>query len=77
MISVRVISRTACLAILWLSGCASDVVSTCQPVRYWTPEEQDHLYIAVHNLDDHSPIIAAMEDYASMRAAAKACQADQ
>ena len=60
------------IAALILSGCAS-VGQNCQPVKAWTDSEEAQMSHDVAMLPANSPLIAAMIDYARMRASAKAC----
>ena len=71
----------AILCVLCLSGCAlfgesNTIVNTCAPVKPWTAEEQGEMLKDLRALPSNSLLIPAFEDYASMRAVARACAAN-
>ena len=62
-----------CALTLILTGCAAPAVVNCPPVKEWTPQEEENMALVVNRLPIDSPVVGVFEDYARMRAEARAC----
>lgn len=69
------------LVVLLVAGCITQptpqptIAVACIPLRDYSPDDQKVLATAVSQLPATSPLVSAMEDYGSMRAADRACLA--
>ena len=70
------------LLLLFLAGCAGatappklDVVQACLPMMAYAADQEKSLGAAVSLLAPDSALLGAMEDYGAMRAANRACMA--
>ena len=61
-----------CLVFLLLQGCATS--SACPSIHNWSAVQQDQIAAQIDVLPENSPLIPALDEWASLRAQAKACQ---
>jgi hypothetical protein len=65
------------IAVLWLTGCATDDSDTrapCPPVVEYTAEDQTRAADEVEALPEGPVIVRMLGDYAVLRDQARACQ---